>query len=67
MHLHNLGSTAQQDPMTKVNVVLSHGQLPWLVEVGTVVLFIKHGLSLYHFSIQPNQFSYPEDEGSTFL
>jgi hypothetical protein len=48
-------SIFQQDTMANINVVFPHGQLLWLLQEDTMVLFIRPGLSLYHFSIHLDQ------------
>jgi hypothetical protein len=48
-------SIVQQDTVANINVVFPHGQLLWLLQEDTMVLFINPGLSLYHFSIHLDQ------------
>jgi hypothetical protein len=48
-------SIVQQDTMANINIVFSHGQLLWLLQEDTMVLFNDPGFSLYHFSIHLDQ------------
>jgi hypothetical protein len=48
-------SIVQQDTMANINDVFTHGQLLWLLQQDTMMLFINPGLSLYHFSIHLDQ------------